>query len=99
MDSTSSRTQLHIGNGTGNPRVSEPLPIPLPGDPYPQPDGFTCQFSAKTVENWLKIGPLGRSRVSRPLPISVPAVTRTANPQGLKNPCHSIIADRQWPIF
>src|SRR5271156_5650165 len=46
--------RLSLGNGTGNPRVSEPLPVPLPRDPFPQPDGFTRQFSAKTVENWLR---------------------------------------------
>src|SRR5271156_5922598 len=29
-------------------------PYTYPGDPYPQPDGFTRQFSAKAVEHWLR---------------------------------------------
>src|SRR5277367_6620829 len=45
-------------------------------------------ISANSQPFWVKIGPLERSRVSKPLP--VPAVTRTTNPQGLQNPCHSL---------
>src|SRR5271168_4727388 len=50
-----------------------------------------AHISADSQPFWLKIGPLEKSRVSGPLPVPVPAVTHTPNPQGLRNPCHSLI--------
>src|SRR5271156_623559 len=50
-----------------------------------------AHISADSQPFWLKIGPLEKSRVSGPLPVPVPAVTRTPNPQGLRNPCHSLV--------
>src|SRR5271168_218986 len=52
-----------------------------------------AHISADSQPFWLKIGPLEKSRVSGPLPVPVPAVTHTPNPQGLRNPCHSLFVD------
>src|SRR5277367_4633048 len=52
-----------------------------------------AHISANSQPFWLKIGPLEMSRVSGPLPVPVPAVTRTQNPQGLRNPCSSLITN------
>src|SRR5271167_276442 len=49
-----------------------------------------AHISANSQPFWPKIGPFEKSRVSGPLPVPVPAVTHTPNPQGLQNPCHSL---------
>src|SRR5271168_1123456 len=58
-----------------------------------------AHISADSQPFWLKIGPFEKSRVSGPLPVPVPAVTRTPNPQGLQNPCHSLPTDFLWILL